>query len=98
MGTGEPRNSAKEDMGNSDGNPRNRRLPSRAIRSSFGMRGAAEDAASGGAARDAVHLRRQGLGLHTRRLFFGDLPVDDFIALNPRDSLADALAPKAAAK
>jgi hypothetical protein len=31
-------------------------------------------------------------------LFFGDLPMDDFIALNPRDSLAEPLAPKAAAK
>ncbi|MFZ0207903.1 MAG: hypothetical protein WAL59_17675 [Roseiarcus sp.] len=27
-----------------------------------------------------------------------NLPMDDFIALNPRDGLADALAPKAAAK
>ena len=29
---------------------------------------------------------------------FEKLPMDDFITLNRRDSLADALAPKAAAK
>jgi hypothetical protein len=52
-----------------------------------------------GAARDAVHLRRQGLGLsHPTACSSANLPMDDFIALNPRDSPADVLAPKAAAK
>jgi hypothetical protein len=55
----------------------------------------------------------RGHRLHPDGLFFGgadpraafaivrdseNLPTDDFIALDRRDSLADALAPKAAAK
>jgi hypothetical protein len=38
----------------------------------------------------------KGLAFTPDGSFVGDLPMDELIALNRRDSLADALAPKAA--
>ena len=70
------------------------------------------DAASGALLATLFTYDGKGIGFTPDGLFFGDadpraafaivrgsenLPMDDFIALNRRDSLADALAPKAAA-
>jgi WD40 repeat protein len=71
------------------------------------------DAASGALLATLFACEGKGVGFTPDGLFFGDadpraafaivrdstkLPMDDFTALNRRDSLADALAPKAAAK
>jgi hypothetical protein len=70
------------------------------------------DAASGALLATLFTYDGRGIGFTPDGLFFGDadprgalaivrgseyLPMDDFVALNRRDSLADALAPKAAA-
>ncbi len=82
-------------MGDSYGNPR---LPSRAIRSSFGMRRAAEDAASGALLATLFTYDGKDLAFTPVGLFV-DEPADGRLH-RPQsgDSLADALAPKAAAK
>jgi len=70
------------------------------------------DVASGALLATLFTYERKGIGFTPDGLFFGDadprdafaiirgsekLPMDDFIARNRRDSLADALAPRAAA-